>query len=103
MRVLVLGDGLLGSEIVKQTNWDYISRKKDGFDITLDEFNFTEYDTIINCIAYTNTYSDDRGSNWNINYKAVANLVDYCNYHNNHKSQYYSKFGGIMEMNKECN
>ena len=34
LRVLVLGDGLLGSEIVKQTNWDCISRKGDGFDIT---------------------------------------------------------------------
>ena len=34
LKVLVLGDGLLGSEIVKQTEWDYISRKKDGFDIT---------------------------------------------------------------------
>ena len=33
MKVLVLGDGLLGSEIVRQTNWDCISRKKDGFDI----------------------------------------------------------------------
>ena len=32
LKVLVLGDGLLGSEIVKQTNWDYISRKT-GFDI----------------------------------------------------------------------
>ena len=82
MRVLVLGDGLLGSEIVKQTNWDYLSRKKDGFDITTSEFNFTGYDTIINCIAYTNTYSDNKESNWNINYKGVADLVDYCNYHN---------------------
>ena len=34
MKVLVLGDGKLGSEIVKQTKWDYISRKKDKFDFT---------------------------------------------------------------------
>ena len=34
MRVVVLGDGLLGSEIVKQTGWDIISRKKDRFNIT---------------------------------------------------------------------
>ena len=82
MKVLVLGDGLLGSEIIKQTNWDYISRKKDGFDITKDEFNFYGYDVIVNCIAYTNTYSNDKESNWNINYKAVADLADYCNNYN---------------------
>jgi hypothetical protein len=33
LNVLVLGDGLLGSEIVKQTGWNFISRKKDEFDI----------------------------------------------------------------------
>ena len=33
MRVLILGDGLLGSEIVKQTEWDYMSRKKDGIEV----------------------------------------------------------------------
>ena len=82
MKVLVLGDGLLGSEIIKQTNWDYISRKKDGFDITKDEFNFYGYDVIVNCIAFTNTYSNDKESNWNINYKAVADLVGYCNNYN---------------------
>ena len=27
-KVLVLGDGLLGSELVKQTGWEYVSRKK---------------------------------------------------------------------------
>jgi dTDP-4-dehydrorhamnose reductase len=79
MNVLVLGDGLLGSEIVKQTGWDCISRKKDNFDITSYDFNFHGYDVIVNCIAYTNTYSNDKESNWEVNYKAVANLVDYCN------------------------
>lgn len=82
MKVLVLGDGLLGSEIVKQTNWDYISRKKNGFDITKNDFNFYGYDVIINCIAFTNTYSNDKENNWNVNYKAVADLVDYCNNQN---------------------
>lgn len=82
MKVLVLGDGLLGSEIVKQTNWDYVSRKKDGFDIRNDNFDFAEYNVIVNCIAYTNTYSNNREDNWDINYKAVANLVDYCNLKN---------------------
>ena len=26
---LILGDGWLGSELVKQTDWNYISRKND--------------------------------------------------------------------------
>jgi len=30
---LILGDGLLGSELVKQTDWDCISRSKNGFNI----------------------------------------------------------------------
>lgn len=91
-RVLVLGDGILGSELVKQTGWDYLSRKKDGFDIT-NSFSFNRlidwsddgyagsalYTTVINCIAHTNTYSEDRELNWNINYKAVAELTDFCN------------------------
>ena len=59
MKVLVLGDGLLGTEIIKQTGWDYISRKKDKFDITISSFNcLLGYDAVINCIAYTDTYSD---------------------------------------------
>ena len=33
-RKLILGYGLLGSELYKQTGWDYISRKKDGIDFT---------------------------------------------------------------------
>ena len=31
--IVVLGNGLLGSEISNQTNWDLISRKKNRFDI----------------------------------------------------------------------
>jgi dTDP-4-dehydrorhamnose reductase len=80
-KILVLGDGLLGSEIVKQTDWDYISRKKNDFDFdifeTYSSFLF-DYDTIVNCIAYTKTYSDEKQKHWNTNYKAVADLVDYC-------------------------
>ena len=92
MKVLVLGYGMLGYEIVKQTKWDYISRKKDNFDITnKDMFSsffieshegliFTKkYDCIINCIANTNTYLNDRDSHWTINYEGTANLVDFCN------------------------
>ena len=82
LKVLVLGDGLLGSELVKQTGWDYISRKKDGID--LDKFNdwmhkMSNYDVIVNCIANTDTYSTDKTKHWDINYKFVNTLISFCN------------------------
>lgn len=91
MKVLVLGDGLLGSEIVNQTGWEYISRKKDKFDITNDStFNkllkvehgviqYCPYDVIVNAIAYTNSYSQDNTLHYAVNYKGVADLVQFCN------------------------
>lgn len=92
MKICVLGDGLLGSEIINQTGWDYISRKKNKFNIShpntfhhyfIEDFDgiafANRYDIIINCIAYTNTYSDNKELHWNINYKGVADLVDFCN------------------------
>ncbi len=91
MKVLVLGDGLLGKEIINQTNWDYVSRSKDNFDITKIKtfnkllnikFNHTQtcsYDIILNCIANTDTYSNDKEKHWDVNYKGLSNLVDFCN------------------------
>lgn len=82
MKVVILGDGLLGSELVKQTNWDYISRKKDGidiFDFNQWMFKFSEYDTIINCIANTDTYSNNKELHWKVNYEFVDTLVNFCN------------------------
>jgi dTDP-4-dehydrorhamnose reductase len=91
MRVVVLGDGLLGSEIVKQTGWDFISRKKDGFDITQENLyweHFIEsfhgvifsprYEVLVNCIAHTDTYSTNKDLHWDVNYKSVVNLSNYC-------------------------
>ena len=77
---LILGDGLLGSELVKQTKWDCISRKKDNIDFNdINSYKdyLDDYDEIINCIAYTNTYDSNKEPNWNTNYKAVVNLVDF--------------------------
>lgn len=95
MKVAILGDGLLGSNIHQIMDWDVISRKQNDFDITQPELFYKyfieshegviftpKYNVIINCIANTNTYSDDKTSHWNINYKGVANLVDFCNIHN---------------------
>ena len=33
MKVLVLGYGMLGEELVKQTGWDYRSIEEHGFDM----------------------------------------------------------------------
>lgn len=81
MKVLIMGDGLLGSEIHKQTGWDYISRKKDGIDF--GDFNsyinhITKYDVILNCIAYTNTYDTERENHWKTNVKDTSILSDVC-------------------------
>jgi dTDP-4-dehydrorhamnose reductase len=81
MKNLILGDGLLGSELIKQTGWDYVSSSKDSFDASffdgmIDMLSPAE--TIINCIGYTGTYDPERSVHWRINYEFVANLVDFC-------------------------
>jgi dTDP-4-dehydrorhamnose reductase len=82
--VLVLGDGLLGSHIISQTGWDYLSMDKDGIDV-LDDFGLIaaliddiEPDIIVNCIGWTDTYSNEKLMHWNVNYVFVVNLVDFC-------------------------
>ena len=85
MKVVVLGDGLLGKEIINQTGWEYYSRKKDNLNINnivTWSHLLLPYDVVVNCIAYTKTYDDNKQQHWDINYKAVAELVDYCNNHN---------------------
>jgi dTDP-4-dehydrorhamnose reductase len=80
LSVLVLGDGLLGSELVKQSGWMYISRKSNDFDINHIEATIPKgFDVIINCIANTDTYSEDRNTHWDVNYKFVDKLIKYCN------------------------
>ena len=82
MKVLVLGQGKLGKEIVKQTGWDSLSRSEDSIDTsTFDEWvwRMNGYDVILNCIANTNTYSNDKKEHWDVNYKFVFNLVQFCN------------------------
>jgi dTDP-4-dehydrorhamnose reductase len=77
MKVLVLGDGLLGSELVKQTGWDCASRKLTGLDITkyFDlERLILKYDTVVNCIANTDSYSNDKKLHFEINYDFVEAL-----------------------------
>jgi dTDP-4-dehydrorhamnose reductase len=81
MNILVLGDGKLASEIIKQTGWDYLSRKKDGVDVSdFDGWlhNMLPYDVIVNCIANTNTYSQDETSMVKINYVFPIHLLNFC-------------------------
>jgi dTDP-4-dehydrorhamnose reductase len=90
MKILVLGDGKLGSEIIKQSGWNYISRKKDGFNITephkygdyflktVQNKKIKKYDVVVNCIANTDTYSEDKKAMFETNFEAVADLSDFC-------------------------
>ena len=85
MRVLVLGNGLLGSYLSKKNGWDDISRESHGIDITrIESYEkyINEYDVIVNCIAHTNTYDTNIENHWEVNYKAVSLLVDLCNSRN---------------------
>lgn len=84
MKPVILGNGLLGKELNKQTGWDILSRSVNNIDLTdIDTWKnlLLPYDIIINCIAYTNTYDNNRKLHWDTNYKAVVDLVDYCNDH----------------------
>jgi dTDP-4-dehydrorhamnose reductase len=81
MKVIVLGKGKLGSEIVKQTGWDYLCRAE--HEITIDNFDewknrMGEYDVVVNCIANTDTYSEDKEKHWKANYELVTFLAEYC-------------------------
>jgi len=82
--ILILGDGLLGSEIVKQTDWDYVSRKKDNVDLDeiLSIVASNDKSIIVNCIANTDTYSDNKQSHMDVNFKFVVDLVQICNQFN---------------------
>ena len=85
MKALVLGKGKLGSEIVKQTGWDYLSRAE--HEITIDNFDewkdrMSVYDVIVNCIANTDTYSDDKEKHWKANYELVTFLAEFCDENN---------------------
>ena len=82
--ILILGDGLLGSEMIKQSGWEYLSMKSNGIDVVN---NFEELcvmieklnpDVIVNCIGHTDTYSKERELHWKINFEFVVNITNYC-------------------------
>ncbi len=82
-----MGDGLLGSSILKQKDWLSVSRKKDNIDFNKPEtyepfIKKSYYKEVLNCIACTNTYDKDKTDNWNTNYAGMVDLVDMCNKYN---------------------
>lgn len=81
--IVILGDGLLGSELANQSGFTIISRKKSGFDVSSPLSNFIPKDCtiLINCIAHTDTYSKEKEKHWDVNYKFVHKLITFCNNH----------------------
>ena len=82
MKVLILGDGLLGSELHKQTGWDVASRKLGNLDINNPEdLNklIKKYNTVINCVAHTQSYSSDQFIHKEVNYKFAVSVSNLCN------------------------
>ena len=107
MKVLVLGKGKLGGEIVKQTGWDYLSRAE--HEITIDNFDewkgrMDGYDVVVNCIANTDTYSDNKEKHWKANYELVTFLAEYCDDNRKklvHISTDYLYQNSVDEANEE--
>lgn len=79
---LILGNGLLGAELVRQTGWDCVPHKSDiGFDV-LCPWRLHSYlkghECLVNCTGYTK-YHGNRPANMAINFQGAINLVNYCN------------------------
>lgn len=107
IRFLVLGDGLLGSEIVKKTGWRYFSRKRDLIDITQTSSYanlLRNYTHVINCIGYTNTRDNTKGKHFEVNVKGVYNLAQLCKGFGNkliHISTDYVYANSVMNASEE--
>lgn len=85
MKTVILGCGLLGSELVRKSGWDLLSRDFHDIDITKPETYrdiLKQYEQIVNCIGYTNTWDTKKEPTWSVNYVGVMDLVDYCNNYN---------------------
>ena len=78
MKVLILGDGLLGSELHTQTGWDVASRKLGNLNIDnhkgLDKL-IKKYDIVVNCVAHTQSYSLNQNIHRDINYRFAEHAI----------------------------
>ena len=81
LNAVILGDGILGRELKKLTNWTILSRRTTNLDITdflLLNRIICSYDIVINCIANTNSYSGSKEEHWEVNYNFPATLSNLC-------------------------
>tara|TARA_B110000902_G_C14273493_1_gene574097 strand:+ start:280 stop:984 length:705 start_codon:yes stop_codon:yes gene_type:complete len=81
--IAVLGDGFLATEVIGQTGWSHFSRREDGIDFnnikTIDRILPKNCNTVVNCIANTDTYSENRETMLRTNYESIIELVKLCN------------------------
>jgi dTDP-4-dehydrorhamnose reductase len=91
MAMLILGDGVIGSEFIRQTGWNYVSRRKDGIDFTdirqmrkaLTENHHgvafvPRSPVVVNCVGCVDTFGP-KHKHWDINYRFACDLTDMCN------------------------
>tara|TARA_E500000318_G_C3568238_1_gene216638 strand:- start:5949 stop:6626 length:678 start_codon:yes stop_codon:yes gene_type:complete len=80
-KVVILGDGVLGTELERITKWPVESRKRTSLDIdNIEKLSkiIYENDIIINCIAFTDSYGGTRDEHWSINYQFPSTLSNLC-------------------------
>lgn len=80
-KVVILGDGVLGTELESVTGWPVESRKKTSLDINnIEKLSniIYENDIIVNCIAFTDSYGGTRDEHWKINYVFPSTLSNLC-------------------------
>jgi len=80
-KTVILGDGLLGSELNRITGWSIESRKKTSLNIEdIDRLTSIVYenDIIVNCIAFTDSYKGSKEKHLRVNYYFPCSLSDIC-------------------------
>lgn len=80
-KVVILGDGVLGTELERITKWPVESRKRTSLEIDnierLSDIIY-ENDIIVNCIAFTDSYGGTREEHWRVNYQFPSTLSNLC-------------------------
>lgn len=102
MRIALLGDGLLGKELSLYLETDIFSRKRLNLNIKDKkqlENIISKYDIIINCVAFTDSYSKDFNKHWETNYMFPKVLVELSNRYNKKLIHISTEF--VYSMNKK--